>query len=117
MLCFLGAFLATLFGSKNASADAPPAAIQSTPLAAPIAVLGLSNPYLIAASVEAPTLEKPTVLGFTFSRGPGDLVNRVEILARDGVELNQRGLPHAEKLNLRVESRFGGGVLQLRYRR
>jgi hypothetical protein len=116
VFCFLGALLASLFGAKSASADAPPAAIKATPIAAPAAVLGLSNPYLVAASVRGPSVERPEVLGFTFSKNLLRMVNRVEVLARDGVELNARRIS-AEKLNLRVQSRLGGGVLQLRYRR
>jgi hypothetical protein len=117
VLCFLGAFIASLFGARSAAADGPPAAIKATPLAAPAAVLGLSNPYLVAASVNRQASRQPEVLGFQLSRSLVDLVQRVETLARDGVELNQRKLPRAEKLNLRVQSRYGGGVLQLRYQR
>ena len=116
VFCFLGALVASLFGAKTASADAPAAAIKVTPIAAPAAVLGLSNPYLVAASVKAPSLERPEVMGFQFSKNLVRMVNRVEVLARDGVELNTRK-PTAEKLNLRVQSRLGGGVLQIRYRR
>jgi hypothetical protein len=75
-------------------------------------VLGVTNPYLIAAATK-----KPEVRGFTFSKDLRKLYQRVETLAIYGVDLNQRKLPHAEKLNLRVQTRFGGGVLQLRYRR
>ena len=117
VLCFLCAFIATLFGSKSASADAPVAALQSTPLAAPAAVLGLTNPYVVAAALRRPAIEKPKLIGFSLSRDLIDLVQRVEKLAIDGVELNQRKFPHADKLNLRVQSRLGGGVLQLRYQR
>ena len=60
---------------------------------------------------------RPRGLGFTLSRDVLDLVHRVEKLAVHGVELNQRKLPQQEKLNLRVQSRLGGGVLQLCYRR
>lgn len=119
MLCFLCAFVTSLFGTKTASADAPIAALKkTTPIAAPAAVLGMSNPYLIAAAasplVDAAT---PQVLRFRLSRDLLDLVHRVERLAVDGVELNQRKLSQPEKLNLRVQSRLGGGVLQLCYRR
>ena len=118
VLCFLCAFIASLFGAKSASADAPvAAAIKTTPFAAPAAVLGLSNPYVVAAAFEGPAIEKPKLIGFTFSRDLIDLAQRVEWLAVHGVELNQRKLPHAEKLNLRVQSLIGGGVLQLRYQR
>jgi len=103
-------------GAKSANADAPAAAIKSTPFAAPAAVLGLNNPYLIAASTGASSLERPEVLGFTLSKTLVRMVHRVEVLARDGVELHTRRSV-ADKLNLRVQSRSGGGVLQLRYRR
>ena len=112
MLCFLCAFITSLFGSKSASADTPVAAIKTTQLAAPAAVLGLTNPHVIASVTKTPEVQ-----GFTFSKDLRDLADRVETLARDGVELNQRKFPHAEKLNLRVQSRLGGGVLQLCYRR
>ena len=115
VFCFLGALIASLLGARSVRADTPPAAIK-TPLAAPAAVLGLGNPYLVAASVNSPTLQRPEVLGFTFSRNLVRMVNRVEVLARDGVELNARR-PYRERLNLVVQSRSGGGVLQLRYRR
>lgn len=111
VLCFLCALISALF-SRTASADTPPAAIQSAPLAAPAAVLGLHNPYLIAAAAGTPQLR-----GFSFSQDLMDFARRVERLATFGVDLNQRKLPHAEKLNLRVQSRYGGGVLQLCYRR
>jgi hypothetical protein len=112
VLCFLCAFIASLFGAKSASADTPPTAIKTTPLAAPAAVLGVTNSYVVAAAVK-----KPRVLGFTFSQDLRDLAIRVEKLARDGVDLNQRRLSHTDKLNLRVQSSIGGGVLQLCYRR
>lgn len=117
MFCFLCAFAASLFGAKSASADTPPAAIKTAPLAAPAAVLGLSNPHVVAAALKRPAITKPKLITFTFSRDLIDLAHRVEKLAVHGVELNPRGLPSAEKLNLRVQSRLGGGVLQLRYRR
>lgn len=119
MLCFLSAFVASLFGTKTASAEAPIAVLKkATPIAAPAAVLGLSNPHLIAAAA-TPLAERdtPQVLRFRLSRDLLKLVHRVERLAVDGVDLNQRKFTHAEKLNLRVQSRFGGGVLQLCYRR
>jgi len=112
VLCFLCALVASLFGAKSASADTPPTAIKTMPLAAPATVLGVTNTYVVAAAVE-----KPRVLGFTFSQDLRDLALRVEKLARYGVDLNQRRLQHTEKLNLRVQSRIGGGVLQLCYRR
>ena len=46
-----------------------------------------------------------------------DFAKRVEKLATFGVDLNQRKLERIEKLNLRVRGRYGGGVLQLCYRR
>jgi hypothetical protein len=116
VFCFVGALLASLFGAKNVSADAPLAALKSTPIAAPAAVLGLSNPYLVAASVNRPSVERPEATGFTFSKNLRRMVDRVEVLARDGIALNTRRVT-AEKLNLRVQSSLGGGVLQLRYRR
>jgi hypothetical protein len=121
VLCFLCAFIASLFGAKTASADAPvPAAAaikKTTPLAAPAAMLGLTNPYVVAAALKRPAVAKPRIIDFTFSDDLVDLVQRVEKLAVHGVELNQRRLSHTDKLNLRVQSRLGGGVLQLYYRR
>ncbi len=111
VLCCLCTFFACLFGTKPASADTPPAAIQTAKLVAPAAVLGLSNPYLIAASMEA-----PPVRGFTLSQEIRDLVRRVDKLARYGVDLNQRKMAHTEKLQLRVRQVGFGGLLQLRYR-
>jgi len=108
--CFSCLFLRAF--SSSAAADAPPAAIQSGPLAAPAAVLGLRDPNLIAAAAGA--LRLP---GFTFSRDLMDFAKRVELLATFGVDLNQRKLPHTDKLNLRVRSQYGGGILQLCYRR
>ncbi|UCF48814.1 MAG: hypothetical protein JSU89_16890 [Myxococcales bacterium] len=112
VLCFLCAFVASLFGAHSASADTPPAAIKTTPLAAPAAVLGVTNPHVIAGAVKS-----PQVIGFTFSRDLRSLYLRVEKLAIYGVDLNQRKMPRAEKLNLRVNARLGGGVLQICYRR
>jgi membrane associated rhomboid family serine protease len=112
VLCFLCAFIASLFGTKSASADTPLPALKATPIAAPAAVLGMMNPYVVAAAAK-----KPRILGFTFSKDLRDLAKRVEHLAVHGVDLNQRKLQHTEKLNLRVQSRLGGGVLQLCYRR
>jgi hypothetical protein len=112
VLCFLLAFVSSLFGAKSASADTPLAALRTSPGAVPASVLGVANPYLVASA-----MKRPKVLGFTFSQNLVDLAHRVEKLARHGVELNQRKLTHPEKLNLRVQSRFGGGVLQLCYRR
>jgi len=112
VLCFLCAFVSSLFGAKSASADAPLPAIKALPIAAPAAVLGMTNPYLIAAAAT-----KPEVIGFTLSRDIRDLAAHVERLARFGVDLNQRKLPRTEKLQLRVKQRGVGGVLQICYRR
>ena len=118
VFCFLCAFLASIFGAKSASADTPVAALKTTSLAVPAATLGLSNPYVVAAALKRPAIKEPRgLLGFTLSRDIVDFVNRVEKLAVHGVELNQRKLYQADKLNLRVQSRLGGGVLQLCYRR
>jgi hypothetical protein len=116
-LCFLVAFVASLVGAKGASADTPVAAIKTGPLAAPAATLGLTNPYVIAAAFKRPAIEAPRGLGFTLSRDVLNLVHRVETLAIHGVELNRKKPHHREPLNLRVQSRLGGGVLQLCYRR
>lgn len=112
VLCFLCAFVSSLFGAKSASADAPLPAIKTMPIAAPAAVLGMTNPYVIAAAAT-----KPEVKGFTLSRDILDLAAHVERLARYGVDLNQRKLPHTEKLQLRLKPRGVGGVLQICYRR
>jgi hypothetical protein len=82
------------------------------PIAAPAAVLGMANPYLIAAAAT-----NPEVIGFTLSQDIRDLAAHVERLARFGVDLNQRKLPHTERLQLRVKPRGVGGVLQICYRR
>jgi hypothetical protein len=112
VFCFLCALIASLLGAKEASAETPLAVLKTAPFSAPAAVLGVTNPRVIAAATQT-----PEVLRFRFSRDLVDFAHRVERLARDGVELNQRKLVHDEKLNLRVQSRFGGGVLQLCYRR
>jgi hypothetical protein len=110
----LCAFVSSLFGAKSASADTPPTAIKTTPLAVPATVLGVTNPYLIAAAMKA-----PEVRAFTLSQDIRDLAAQVEKLARYGVDLNQRKMPRSEKLQLRVDTRTRGvgGILQLRYRR
>jgi hypothetical protein len=102
-----------MFGAESASADPPLPAIKATPIAAPAAVLGMTNPYLIAAAAQ----KKPEVLGFTLSHDIRNLAAQVERLARYGVDLNQRKLPHTEKLQLRVKPQGVGGVLQICYRR
>jgi hypothetical protein len=111
VLCFLCALISAVFGAKSASADTPLPSINTTLFAAPSAVLGMTNPYLVAAA-----LKKPQVRGFTFSKDLRKLYHRVETLAIHGVDLNQRKFQHTERLNLRVQGRLGGGVLQLRYR-
>ncbi|MGB3052464.1 MAG: hypothetical protein WBB42_15795 [Polyangiales bacterium] len=112
VLCFLCAFASSLFGAKGASADAPLPAVKTGPIAAPAAVLGITNPYLIAAAAT-----KPDVMRFTLSRDIRDLAAQLERLAIYGVDLNQRKLPRTEKLQLRVKPRDVGGVLQICYRR
>ena len=113
ILCFLCALISGMFGATDASADAPPLpAINTTPFTAPSAVLGMTNPYLVAAA-----MKKPTIRGFTFSKDLRQFYHRVETLAIHGVDLNQRKSQQTEKLNLRVQGSLGGGVLQLRYRR
>ena len=112
VLCFLCALVSSLFGAKSASADAPLPAIKAMPIAAPAAVLGMTNPYVIAAAAA-----KPEVIGFALSRDILDLAAHVERIARYGVDLNQRKLPHSEKLQLRVKPSGVGGVLQICYRR
>ena len=122
LLCFLCAFVAAVFGAQDASADAPLPAIKTTQLAVPAVVLGVTNPHLLAAVLNKPDivaagLERPKVRRFTLSKHLQKLYRRMEILAIYGVTLNQRRVAHEEKLNLRVQGRLGGGVLQLRYRR
>lgn len=112
VFCFLCAFVSFVFGASKASADAPLPAIKAMPIAAPAAVLGITNPYVVAAAAT-----KPEVLGFTLSRDIRDLAAHVERLAQYGVDLNQRKLPHTEKLQLRLKPRGVGGVLQICYRR
>ena len=82
------------------------------PIAAPAAVLGMANPYVIAAAAT-----KPEVRRFTLSRDIRYLAARVERLAQYGVDLNQRKLGHTEKLQLRLQPSGVGGVLQICYRR
>ena len=113
VLCFLCAFIACLFGAKNASADVPPTAIK-TPLAVPATVLGITNPYLVAAAMKT-----PEVRAFTLSRDIRDLAAQVDKLARYGVDLRQHKLSHTEKLQLRVDTRTRGlgGILKICYSR
>ena len=106
--------IACLLGTKSASADTPPTAIKTMTLAAPATVLGITNPYLIAAAMKT-----PEVKGFTLSQDIRDLAKQVEKLARYGVDLNQRKRLHTEKLQLRVDTRTRGvgGVLKICYQR
>jgi hypothetical protein len=101
-----------MFGAESAFADTPPTAIKTVQLAAPATVLGVTNPYLVAAAIEAPEVRR-----FTLSQDVLDLAAHVDKLARYGVDLNQRKRLHAEKLQLRVKSRGVGGMLQICYRR
>jgi len=112
VFCFLCAFIASMFGAESALADTPPTAIKTTQLAAPATVLGVTNPYVVAAAIKAPKVRR-----FTLSQDILNLAAHVEKLARYGVELNQRKRLHAEKLQLRVKPRDVGGVLQICYRR
>ena len=117
VFCFLCTFIAALFGARSASAEAPVAAIRTTSLAAPAVTLGLTNPHVLAAAFRHPAVRPARgLLGLTLSRDIIDFVRRVNKLAVYGLELNQRVIK-TEKLNLRVESRLGGGLLQLSYRR
>jgi hypothetical protein len=84
--------------------------IKSTPLAVPATVLGVTNPYLVAAAVEKPG-------SFLLSEDIRELARQVEKLARHGVDLNQHRAPQFEKLELRLHPSGVGGVLQLCYRR
>jgi len=111
-LCFLCALISGIFGTKSASADAPLPTINTAPFTAPSAVLGMTNPYLVAA-----TLKKPQVRRFTLSKDLRRIYHRVETLAVYGLDLNQRKFQRTEKLILRVQASLGGGVIQLRYRR
>jgi hypothetical protein len=106
--------IACLLGTKSASADTPPTAIKTMPLRAPATVLGVTNPYLIAAAMKTPEVQR-----FTVSQGVRDLAKEVEKLARYGIDLNQRKRLHTEKLQLRVDTRIRavGGVLQICYQR
>lgn len=106
--------MACLLGTKSASADTPPTAIETMPLAVPATVLGITNPYLIGAA-----LKTPEVQGFTMSQDIRDLAKQVEKLARYGVDLNQRKRLHTETLQLRVDigTRGIGGVLKICYQR
>ena len=110
VLCFLVAFAASIFVTSEASADTPATAIKGTPLIVPAAVLGVSNPYVIAAAVPTPKTQR-----FLLSKDIRALVKRVDRLARYGLDLNQRK-PQPDKLQLRFQSRDFGGLLQICYR-
>ncbi len=111
-MCLLCAFIASIFGAESALADTPPTAIETTLLTASATVLGVANPYLVAAAMKTPEGRR-----FALSQDILDLSAHVEKLARYGVDLNQRKMLHTEKLQLRVKPRDVGGVLQLCYRR
>ena len=102
------------FCSEERLADTPLPAIKTTSLAAPVSVLSMTNPYLVAAAMKTPKVQ-----GFTLSQDIRALAWQVERLANYGVDLNQRKISHTEKLHLRVRtSRRGvGGVIQLLYQR
>ena len=72
--------------------------------------MGVSNEYVLRSALPTPKVDQ-----FWLSKDVRDLVRRVDKLARYGLDLNQRQ-PQPEKLRPRVQSRFGGGVLQLTYR-
>jgi hypothetical protein len=69
--------IACLLGTKSASADTPPTGIRTMSPAAPAMVLGVTNPYLIAAAMKTPEVQ-----GFTLSQDIRDLAKQVEKLAR-----------------------------------
>jgi len=78
-------------------------------------VLGLTNPYLVAAAMKT-----PEVRGFALSQDIHDFARQAEKLARYGVDLNRRTvLSPRDKFQLHVDTRTRGvgGVLQLCYRR
>jgi hypothetical protein len=112
VLCFLCAIIASICGAESVLADTPPTAIETTLLTASATVLGVANPYLVAAAMKTPEGRR-----FALSQDILDLSAHVEKLARYGVDLNQRKMLHTEKLQLRVKQRDLGGVLQLCYRR
>jgi len=109
VLCFVVAFIASVVATE-ASADSPLTAIKGTPLVVPAAVLGVSNPYLIRAALPTPKAQR-----FLLSQDIRDLAKRVDDLARYGLDLNQR-TPQPQKLQLRVQSRELGALLQICYR-
>lgn len=113
-LCFLCVLASLIVGTERAFADTPLPAIKTTQLAAPISVLSITSPYLLAAATATPKVQ-----GFTLSQEIRELAAHVERLANYGVDLNQRKIPRTEKLHLRVRtSRRGvGGVVQLLYQR
>ena len=108
------ALIACLVGTQDASADTPPTAIQTMPLAAPATVLGIMNPYLVAAAMDTPGAQR-----FRLSQDIRDFAKHVEKVARYGVDLNQRKGLQTKKLQLRVDTRTRGvgGVLKVCYQR
>lgn len=110
VLCFVVVFVASIFSTSEASADTPPTALKGTPWMAPATVLGVSNPYLVRAAL--PTSETQR---FLLSKNIRELAERVDTLARYGLDLNQR-TPQPEKLQLRFQSRDFGGLLKICYR-
>ncbi len=110
VLCFVVAFIASIFSSSEASADTPPTALKGTPWMAPATVLGVSNPYLVRAALPTPEAQR-----LLLSKNIRDFAERVDTLARYGVDLTQRA-PQADKLQLRFQSRDFGGLLKICYR-
>ncbi len=105
------ALMGLLIAPSRVEADAPVAAVKTTSFVVPATVLGVSNPYVLRAAFANPASRR-----FTISRDIRDLVRRVDKLARFGVDLN-RHTPGPEKVQLRLQSRFGGGLVQICYRR
>jgi hypothetical protein len=103
------AFIASILSTSGASADTPPIAIKGTPWMAPATLLGVSNPYLVRAALPTPETQR-----FLLSKDIRVFAERVDSLARYGLDLNQR-TPQAEKLQLRFQSRDFGGLLKICY--
>lgn len=110
VLCFLVALFTGLFTSSDASADSPAPAIKGTPLVVPAAVMGVTNPHLIRASLPTPSGQTAFL-----SEQVRTLARRADTLAREGLHLNPRSTSK-EKLHLRFDSRLSGGVVSLCYR-
>lgn len=110
MLCFLAALFAGFFTQAHAKAEGPAAALKTTPLVVPAAVLGIANPVVVRAAMPTPTARR-----FELSKQIRHMADRVDTLARHGLYLNQRSTG-PEKLHLRFESRLSGGLVQLCYR-